>query len=72
MAADDLSSVNLPPLEWVSDAGAREPRRDPAQKSKDKAPDKIRNARNANSGESKPISPDIEFEKTEHELDSIA
>lgn len=66
MAADDLSPVTLPPLAWTSNTNSRDAQQDSSKKPEQKA----NSAMKRNSAI--PAPPDMEFEKTEHELDSIA
>jgi hypothetical protein len=66
MAADDLSTANLPPLAWTNDATARDSRDDAGAKEK-----KVRTLKPTTDAK-KPAHPQLEFEQTEHELDSIA
>jgi hypothetical protein len=66
MAADDLSPVTLPPLAWTSNTNSRDAQQDSSKKPQQKASSAMERKSDL------PAPPDIEFERTEHELDSIA
>lgn len=81
--ADDISPVNLPPIASTSDAPPRDSRRGSGDGSrKNKNPDKAKDESTGqnsdtaspqpNAREKKPPSRDVDFERTEHELDSFA
>jgi len=60
---DELSPINMPAVEWTTNAGSREP----DSNSKD-ANTKIERPRKRKTKGA----PEVEFEQVEHELDSIA
>ena len=66
MAADDLSTANLPPVSWATNTSPRESNRDALEKEKKPRPI------SSKAGAKQPALPEVEFEQTEHELDSIA
>jgi hypothetical protein len=81
--ADDISPVNLPPIASIGDAPLHDSRRgnsDRKKKNKDTDKPKDENAgQNSDTGsqppedrEKKSPSSDVEFERTEHELDRFA
>lgn len=66
MAADDLSAANLPPVSWASNTSPRESSQEPGEKDS-----KVRKFQ-PQPRTRKPVPPELEFEPTEHELDSTA
>ena len=66
MAVDSFSPVSLPPLAWVSNANPRDAQQQPAKEQKDRENSRVPEKLN------RTPSPEVEFEKTVHELDSIA
>jgi hypothetical protein len=81
--ADDISSVNLPPIASTGDAPPHDSHRGSNDGNKKKKnPDEPKNesaGQNKGTGspqpearEKKPPSSDVDFERTEHELDSFA
>jgi hypothetical protein len=66
MAADDLSTANLPPVSWTSDATARDSREEAGAKGK-----KV-HIFERKTDPKKPDHRELEFEQSEYELDSIA
>ena len=76
MSADNLSSIHLPPVAPTSDAN---PRRELPDKNSDKGKsqrktkNKDQNKKNKTKvDEGKSSAADVEFERTEHELDDFA
>jgi hypothetical protein len=63
MAADELSPINMPAIAWTTNTNSRESRTEPKDKEK-KA--------NTASKRTERMPRELEFEQTEHELDSIA
>ena len=81
--ADDISPVNLPPIASTGDAPPHDSRQGSSDRNKkNKSPDKAKDQgaeQNKKSGnpqpegrEKKPPSPDVDFERTKHELDRFA
>ena len=66
MAADDLSTANLPPVAWTSNTSAQESSQEPGEKEK-----KLRKLQPKPDAKTSRAT-ELEFETTEHELDSIA
>lgn len=69
MAADDLSTANLPPVSWASHTSSRDSGQEPGDK--EKKDKKVRDLQ-PKSATKKTAPLELEFEPTEHELDSIA
>jgi hypothetical protein len=67
MAADELSLINTPAVTWTTNTDSRGPLRESEDKS-----EKRQNTRKPRNQTSKKNSPEVEFEHSEHELDSIA
>jgi len=81
--ADDISPVNLPPIASTGDApphdshsgsNDRNKKNKNTDKPKDESSEEIKDIGNpqSESREKKPPSSDVDFEHTEHELDSFA
>jgi hypothetical protein len=69
MAADNLLNVNLPPVQWTTDAAPREPRQDSAEQEDKKVPKaKAKKQQAAGKAESE----DPVEETATHEFDSFA
>lgn len=67
MASDELSPINMPQVSWTTSVNSQSERG-----RRETEPEAKENNAKDHKEDTKKMSPDVEFEPIEHELDSIA